>query len=463
MRVSIDNESVLMYSNRSAYGPPVDNSEVTSGPSHGFAPYCPAFQRADNKAAVEISLVATKDSYTVEELFAELTQSYNDSSRQTGSYYSLTGHSTNKEFQMRISSSLNLFGIVEDMEVEYDSSGNVVSTRRGKNNMRKRWTIQPKWECPILDFTSSPMTVLKLNDNTTTTITQAGHFTSTSKHYLTSSKGMWHQYGETPSAAKGIYLGIDDVEGKRSLADAVGFPRGARQRLGELPEDGERVISEAVVAVPYYIKDSKANFFRLDRQQVKNAIKGEKIDTVDTSTMHQIEMMKRYVFPPQMDFVTNRRKSPIAMYVFEFKHQLSRQDVSDIWQNLPPKIGTHAVGSRPEDPRGMGSTEITVGHKLRSPDDSMKDPLGGVLPEKLRWMVFKVKRRAATNYFKKLSDSLTGHKYGGVSLFDESEKRQLVSSTLRDLQQRTKYSYNWPYDFFSLVELIKVTAEVEIE
>ena len=465
MRVSLANENMVMYENRSAFGPPVDNSSPAKGTSHGFAPYCPAFQRPDDEAYVDISFEAKKSSYTVDELFAVLTSSYSENSRQTGSAYaSLIGASTNQEFQMRITSSVNLFGSIEDMDVEYDANGNVRTARRGASNKRKRWIIQPKWECPVLDFSDKSMTVLNLNSGETETQETVGFFENSSNNeYLMSSRGMWHQYGSVPQQSRGIFMGISDIPGAESLAAAVGFPRGNRQRLGELPEDGERVISEAVVAIPYYVKNSKASFFKLDRQQVRNILKGENLEETDTSIMHQIEMMKRYVFPPQMDFVSNRRKSPIAMYVFEFQHKLSRKDISDMWQNLPPNIGTHGYGSRPGDPFGMGSTEVTVGHHLRSPEAAVKDPLSGVLPEKLRWMVFKVKRRAATNYFKKLSDSLTGHKNGGVSLFDESEKRQLISSTLRDLQQKTKYSYNWPYDFFSLVELIKVTAEIEIE
>ena len=28
------------------------------------------------------------------------------------------------------------------------------------------------------------------------------------------------------------------------------------------------------------------------------------------------------------------------MYIFEFNHTLSQQDLADIWQGLPPEIGT---------------------------------------------------------------------------------------------------------------------------
>ena len=55
-------------------------------------------------------------------------------------------------------------------------------------------------------------------------------------------------------------------------------------------------------------------------------------------------------------------------------------------------------------------------------------------PEKLQWMVFKVKQRAKTNYFEQIG----------------SEKKVDIP----------EYSYNWPYDFFSMVELASIDAEV---
>ena len=36
-----------------------------------------------------------------------------------------------------------------------------------------------------------------------------------------------------------------------------------------------------------------------------------------------------------------------------------------------------------------------------------------------------------------------------------------MTSTVPDSDLQDKYSYNWPYDFFSMVELIKLDAEVE--
>jgi hypothetical protein len=72
-------------------------------------------------------------------------------------------------------------------------------------------------------------------------------------------------------------------------------------------------------------------------------------------------------------------------------------------------------------------------------------------------MVFKVKQKAKKNYFDKvIKDSRTQ-----VGNFD----RTLGVQVGREDSSRVfdpKYSYNWPYDFFSLVELVKLDAEVTL-
>ena len=61
-------------------------------------------------------------------------------------------------------------------------------------------------------------------------------------------------------------------------------------------------------------------------------------------------------------------------------------------------------------------------------------------------MVFKVKQRAEINYYKKI-----------IGRQDEA----LQESTVTSQGVSTQVSYNWPYDFFSLVELAKIESEVE--
>ena len=65
-------------------------------------------------------------------------------------------------------------------------------------------------------------------------------------------------------------------------------------------------------------------------------------------------------------------------------------------------------------------------------------------------MVFKVKKRASSSYFEKM--------------FQRNESRnegENTNFTVDSTGKKTNVSFNWPYDFFSMVELIKLDAEVE--
>jgi hypothetical protein len=76
---------------------------------------------------------------------------------------------------------------------------------------------------------------------------------------------------------------------------------------------------------------------------------------------------------------------------------------------------------------------------------------GKGIPSNIQWMVFKVKKRAKTNYYDKIVS-----KKGTTSDTSSSQLENAQSTTGDD----TEATYNWPYDFFSLVELVKIDAEV---
>jgi hypothetical protein len=64
-----------------------------------------------------------------------------------------------------------------------------------------------------------------------------------------------------------------------------------------------------------------------------------------------------------------------------------------------------------------------------------------------------VKKRAASNYFSKTFDK--------DSNLGETETKRLGRVTVDAFGNTTNIQYNWPYDFFSLVELVKMDAEIE--
>jgi hypothetical protein len=141
--------------------------------------------------------------------------------------------------------------------------------------------------------------------------------------------------------------------------------------------------------------------------------------------------MPRYVFPPHLDFIKDPNIEPFAMYIFEFVHKLSREDLSNIWQNIMPDISVTAEKSSTVLMHPTGESEFFRGNPI---------------PDHTRWMVFKVKRRAAKDYFKLTADSQDDHNYS-------FNFRQGTHKAVPD------YTYNWPYDFFSLVELAKVDVK----
>ena len=180
------------------------------------------------------------------------------------------------------------------------------------------------------------------------------------------------------------------------------------------------------------LKEGERKFFR-----IMGPADPDFVRVAGPSIRRQVRLMNKYILPPFFDFVNNPDDvSPIAMYMFEFKHKLSKDDLSHIWQNLPPKIGTR-----------FRKTSATVSHRLF--DNELLGSLTNLraaiedssrrikikrteLPNKLRWMVFKVKQRANGDYFE----------------MTQGQERAMPF-----------YTNNWPYDFCSLIELAAIKAE----
>jgi len=72
------------------------------------------------------------------------------------------------------------------------------------------------------------------------------------------------------------------------------------------------------------------------------------------------------------------------------------------------------------------------------------------LPTDIRWMVYKVKRKAEYDYNNVIAKSVDSA---------VSEGGLLPGANNLSLNELA-YSYNWPYDFFSLVELSKLDVEL---
>lgn len=224
-----------------------------------------------------------------------------------------------------------------------------------------------------------------------------------------------------------------------SLADLLGFKK-EKKRLGQVKNI--KKISEAVVAVPFLdLGIGGKRFFLLSRERIDVAQgrlkQDQRLDDVGNSIIDMVNKMKKYVFPPKMDFITNEDIQPFAMYIFEFEHELTKQDLGDIWQNLPPNLTSKYV-----------SKESTIKHDLLRKELLSSDNID----RKLRWMIFKVKQRAQKNYFAKTADSSDDSRF---------KFRFNVGGKDSSKESIPDYSYNWPYDFFSLIELVKLDSEIK--
>jgi len=283
---------------------------------------------------------------------------------------------------------------------------------RGTVSPQKRWLIQPKFETPILNFANA--------DSTRTTGSFVGGGLSTAEQIKV--KGMWHQYGIIPTGSQeGVFYVVEKTDGTagisnatfnftdfKSLADVVGIDTGIPQRVGEVKK--QNVLEEAVVAIPFKTVNNRRKFF------------GIKKDNVEYENISQ--KLEKYVFPPKFDFVTNATVKPILMYAFEFSATITQQDIADMWQNLPPNINEK-----------FEQKEVVI-------DDKQVLDLLVDNSEDIQWLVFKVKKRAKKSF--------------------EKYRRSLVTEDTSAFEDNIgDYSYNWPYDYFSLVELVKMDETVQ--
>jgi len=216
----------------------------------------------------------------------------------------------------------------------------------------------------------------------------------------------------------------------KSLADLMGFPK-IKKRLGEVAK--ETILKEAVIAVPFIDVANQTQFFKVDRRAVdvalgrKKAVDGE---VIGTSVSQMVAALKDYVLPPKFDFITNEMVDPIAMYAFEFEYKLTKDDLKNIWQNLPPQLA-----------QSFEQRSVSIEHPLLAKELLNADSLN-----KLRWMIFKVKQRAPRSYYDITADAQDDARFK----FDQ----------FKDNGGIPPYSYNWPYDYCSIVELAKMNAEV---
>jgi hypothetical protein len=436
----------VIYSNHASFGPPLDFSytAVSAGQvtASAFTAFTPPYADGAARARFIFRPFKSNDTrYTLDEIFSNITveqyrpiipgepaDATNDDWAPTEWEPLVKSEFTDLgayKYKMVPSSSVNLLTRTKLKKVEYEALTGTPQAIQEPESGFNVWVIEPKWQSPAFDHSYKASDI-------TTPLSGAGAL----------SYGVWHQYPRDVNSAKGIYSQVSfgaitgsnsiDTSTTGSLAELVGFDT-APKRIGDVADS--KLIEEAIVAIPYYEKGNERFFYWLDKAKVGSALIGsrELIDYGD-SIKHMVDTMQKYILPPHLDFVNNSSVDPFAMYFFEFTAELSRNDLIDIWYNLPPKLHIdHQKQNR------------TLSHPLND------NELISELKDNTKWIVFKVKKRGEFNYFKLTADQ------------KDDERFQFQIGSERDGKNKaTPYSYNWPYDFFSIVELGKINVELMI-
>lgn len=401
------------------YGPPVYKGDI---PSYGasvdmdtraynyadpaYAPYTPPYFYGKSKIRLAFKPTEARK-YTIDEIVSNALvsssciypESFSDVEGVEPLYFAQANC-------MKVDSSINILG----------KSADDRDTSRGDS-----WVISTKFETPVLNFNNSNESVDVLD--TVNNSYNAGFL----------GKGMWGTYGSIPTGSEGIYFSLEDSYPEvlqsnltssnttGSLIDICGFER-EEKKIGKLAD--KKIIKEAVIAIPYTLSEIENGVTVLDKNFFK--ILGNKDE--GSSIQYMLDKVKEYNLPPFMNFnIEENNIEPFAFYLFEFSEELDKEDLSDIWQGVMPKPARKTSKQDISFKHDFSHSQMLFGHSL---------------PSDTQWLIFKLKKRARRNYYELLPN-----------------KSRVENDITKNLD---KYSYNWPYDYFSLVEMIKLEVEQEI-
>ena len=142
-----------------------------------------------------------------------------------------------------------------------------------------------------------------------------------------------------------------------------------------------------------------------------------------------------------MDFGSYDTIVPFVMYFFPFSQVLDRDDLSDIWQGVMPKLALK-----------VEKDVIDISHDINKFEffGNITFADGGAdrsLISRMKFLVFKVKQKAKQNYYEITEDATDDSRY--TFNFAGNPGASVVPHP----------SYNWPYDYFSLMEDISIEAK----
>ncbi len=405
----------------SPYGPMYDCGAGSPYEDPSYAPATPPYFYGKSKVTLSFKPNESRK-YTLNEILANLTSSYSSSFEYTNASFSTGSIAITNT--MKIDASINLKGNAILKQVSYGKDFQPVQIfDQSSDSGYDVWVISPKYETPIFNFYDKK---------------QNGQ-----------AAGMWINYKNNQGTDKeGIFLEISDPYPEKtneddpltgSLINVCKFNKNdSSKKLGQLADTKE--ISEAIVAIPIDRNGNRYDipsdtYKLLQNPDLENAAKPFN-PKPSKALQDMYERMQNYVFPPHLDFINNTSVRPFGMYIFEFTHNLSKLDLAKIWQGVMPEIAINPELDEQIIEHGFGEGDI----------------FNNKFDFETRWIVFKVKRKAENNYYNTVVGASQDTRFDFSFQIGEQEfsaKKSILP-----------YSYNWPYDFFSLVELAKIDAEV---
>ena len=386
--------------------------------------------------------------------------------------------------------------------------------------------------------------------------------------FTSSAQGMWHQYGSTPDEGEGVYMYIKDVptgadeeydlvanlrfiggmvgtvgsyryvrkvpkfvidssRSVTSLADLCGFdsneiirkgfdPKKAK-RLGELADNKENTISEAIVALPFYVDesgDSKLITLQASPRELGPKIKEFRKNFTKYSLPPVLAQKLLGLVPKGYPTIADTinpfggdeydeilsgediKQIPVV-YLMEHTAELNKQDLSDIWQGIMPDLARkmkfsfsaidhYMPGDNVEDkitqfPEVL-KEQLNINAKIRDGhprydllDIAEKACKQGFFPE-IRWLVFKVKQKGYSTYAEMIIEEVDGPNALGYDNAKEfmtlqglpedqverilGDRDEFAKNTYISKHSLSSPTYNWPYDYCSLIESVKINSKV---
>jgi hypothetical protein len=220
-----------------------------------------------------------------------------------------------------------------------------------------------------------------------------------------------------------------------------------------------------------------------------------------------------YELPVELDFINYRqshfseksnRFGPFQMIVIPFEHELSKQELIDIYQGIMPEtslsfekaVASFSLNLSPNNrhtwmpkTKGFKSVGTAPGKSLQSINPANfldpsylycdKELRNHALPgdkssewiktsrdfyKNLKFMTFKIKQRGIKDYQNYKNRQIERAVLERTKLrLPDIKKEELGLGFNTDKTLRDVLGYNWPYDDFSLMEAFKLDIQVEIE